>query len=282
MSQRKYFDIPSGRLGADPGIAFPGWDLCSESVAVLSPHDDDALLGAGYLIDAMLELGVPVSVVIFCQGDAGYSDAALRETIVQLRKQETLEAYRALGLPDEAVIRLDRPDFSLRRQVAWDGLGKENGLFGELIRLLRRLKVTRLLVANGHREHVDHTAVYDSGLFDGVQAADPVLADFGPAAPLRSTHVYSVWADFSPEDALTQGRENGLRANAGLTVGAEVEARIVEALRCYRSQINIIEGLVDMRQAKRADAGFIELYQWIDPRPKLDYAPYVNWLNGRS
>ena len=277
--KRNFFDIRSRRFAEDPGIVFPGWDRASESAVVLSPHDDDALLGAGYMIDALLDMGVRVSVVVFCKGDAGYSDVALRTSVVERRKLETLNAYKKLGLDERDLIALNLPDFSLRRHVAWDGLGLENGLYGEMIRLFRRLKTTRLFIANGYREHTDHTAVYEVGMFDGIQSADAILADFGAPTNLRSVHAYSVWADFSPEDALVSGRSADLRANMGLAVDEGVESKIIGAVRCYASQSAIIDGLVRMREAKRSEKGWIELYQWLDPRPRLPYAPYVDWVN---
>jgi len=282
MSKRIYFDIQNRIFGDDPGIVLPHWNKRDESVVVLSPHDDDALLGAGYMIDALLNMDVPVTVVIFCRGDAGYSEASLRDSIVDIRKTETQNAYMKLGLTAGNVILLDKPDFGLRRHVAWDGLGKENGLFGEMIRLLRQRSATRLFIANGYKEHSDHTAVYDVGMFDGIQSSDPILADFGKPTRLQSTHVFSVWADFSPEDALISGRETDLRANMGIAVDDDVEERIIEGLRCYVSQGKIIDGLIRMREEKRSDKGFIELYQLMDPRPKLPYAPYVDWVNRLS
>jgi LmbE family N-acetylglucosaminyl deacetylase len=279
MANGQYFDIPKRLLGEDISTVFPGWEPSNESVVIFSPHDDDALLGVGYMICEMVRQKVPITIVVFCKGDTGYSDAALRSGIVDTRKAETLNAYRLLGLTKEDILFMDRPDFALRRHVAWNGLEQEGGLFGEMIRLLRARRATRLFIANGYREHSDHTAVNDIGMFDGVQAGDPILADFGAIAQLKSTHVYSVWADFSPEDALVAGRKSDLRANMGMVADAAVEGRIIDAVRCYASQGEIIDGLVRMRAEKRSDKGYIELYQWVDPRPRLLYAPYVAWLN---
>jgi LmbE family N-acetylglucosaminyl deacetylase len=279
MANGHYFDIRKRLLSDDMNIVFPDWDTASESVVVFSPHDDDALLGVGYMLCELVRQKVPLTVVIFCKGDTGYSDAALRDSIVETRKSETLNAYRLLGLADTDIVFMDRPDFALRRHVAWNGLGQEGGLFGEIIRLLRARRATRLLIANGYREHSDHTAVNDAGMYDGVQAGDPILADFGATTRLRSAHIYAVWADFSPEDALVAGRKSDLRANMGMVAEAAVEERVSDAVRCYVSQGSIIEGLVRMRAEKRSDKGYIELYQWVDPRPRLPYAPYVAWLN---
>ncbi|HRX08220.1 MAG TPA: PIG-L family deacetylase [Candidatus Limiplasma sp.] len=279
MMKAGFFSIRYQTFSEDIRIIFPHWDQDTESVVVLSPHDDDALLGVGYMITHLVENHVPVKIVIFCKGDTGYSSPELRDSIVEIRKAETLNAYSRLGLSSDDIIFLDIPDFSLRKRVGWDGLGTDDAIFGKMIRLLRKHRVTRLMVANGHREHSDHTAVHDIGMFDGVQAGDPILSDYGELARLRSTHIYSVWADFSPDDALECERPLSLRANMGMAVDEAVEKKIIDALQCYVSQMDIIDGLVRMREEKRSDKGFIELYQWVDPRPRLSYAPYVAWLN---
>lgn len=279
MSERNYFDIPRNIFGESPDILFQDWNPADESVVILSPHDDDAVIGAGYMIDMLLHANIPVKIIIFCKGDAGYSVAGLRDVIVDTRKEETLLAYSHLGMAAEDIVMLDKPDFGLRRHVAWDGVGHENGLFGEMIRLLRKFKTTRLFIANGNREHIDHTAVYEIGLYHGIQSSDPILADFGLPVKLRSVHVYSVWADFSPEDALVAGRSTDLRANMGMVVDKIVEEHINESIRFYVSQGQIIENLIRMRASKQSKKGWVELYQLINPRPRLPYAPYVSWVD---
>ncbi len=75
-------------------MLFPDWRPGDEHVVVLSPHDDDALLGAGYLILAALANGAKVSAVIFCDGRAGYSAPAGREAGVEVQCGEREEGRR--------------------------------------------------------------------------------------------------------------------------------------------------------------------------------------------
>jgi hypothetical protein len=65
----------------------------------------------------------------------------------------------------------------------------------------------------------------------------------------------------------------------GMAVDASVEDAVMTGLTCYVSQMEIIAGLMAMRTTKQSEKGYIELYQWVDPRPRLPYAPYVAWLN---
>lgn len=72
----RYYDLKQ-QTGSDSiDLLFPGLDPTNEHVVVFSPHDDDAILGAGYLICALQEIGCPVTILIFCDGRAGYSTPA--------------------------------------------------------------------------------------------------------------------------------------------------------------------------------------------------------------
>ena len=67
-----YCDINTKTFTNDINLLFPGFGD-NEVLAVMSPHDDDAIIGAGYAMLAAQKAGAEVYVVIFCRGDAGYS-----------------------------------------------------------------------------------------------------------------------------------------------------------------------------------------------------------------
>ena len=179
MEQYRFYDLRAGRGGEEIDILFPGWQAGDERLMVLSPHDDDALLGAGYAISAALAHGAEAHVCIYCDGSAGYSVPEDRERIVAVRREETYTAYGLLGLGPEHVHRLELPDFSANQYLGWKLASGGYGVLQTLLPLMRRLRVTRLFVPNGYREHLDHEATYDSGRYDGVQVGDPVLVDLG-------------------------------------------------------------------------------------------------------
>ena len=43
------------RAGGGLDVLFPGWKGADERVCVYSPHDDDAILGAGYAMRAAMD-----------------------------------------------------------------------------------------------------------------------------------------------------------------------------------------------------------------------------------
>ncbi|UDL95555.1 PIG-L family deacetylase [Lichenihabitans sp. PAMC28606] len=79
---------------------------------VLSPHPDDESLGCGGLIAAACHVGVPVDVLVLTDG-AGSHPNSIRypaKRLAAVRREETEQAARALGLAPEHVGHLGLPD----------------------------------------------------------------------------------------------------------------------------------------------------------------------------
>lgn len=280
MPDIKYFNLGLGTWSDSIETLFPGWEGPSEKICVISPHDDDALLGAGYLILACKKLGATVYVMIVCNGSAGYSDVSEKSIIVERRKQETIRAYNVLGLSENEIIRLDYDDFSV-----WPFMGRflvagEEGSTKKVISTLRRLGITRLVVPNGYREHFDHEASYRIGAYDGPQAGDPIVVDWGVPTVIKNYLQYSVWADFSPEDALATGRSTDIRANRALLADHSFEDTVIKGIKEYSSQARIIDSLVKDRSERDFGEGWVELYLDFDPRPRLNYTLYKSVIFG--
>jgi len=277
----KYINTNNDICSDDINTLFPNWEAGKENLCVFSPHDDDALIGAGYAIKAAQKNGAEVYVFIFCSGNAGYSKPEQRESIVDIRKDETVKAYAELGVKEENIIRFDFCDFTALRYIGWKLDEDRDGSFKLIITALRKFKITRVLVPNHYREHIDHTAVYCIGAYDSPQAGDPVVVDWGEPNAVKSVAEYSVWADFSPEDALVEGRP--VRANRIVVTDEQCEGIIQKAIKHYESQGEIIKGLVKSRQDRRIQNGmYMELYILFDPRPKLDFKQYKNYLSDRN
>lgn len=269
-----FYDLNAQQASKGIELLFPGWFPERERVVVFSPHDDDAVIGAGHLIQAAQAFGGEVFVVIFCQGNAGYTSPEERATIVETRAAETLASYALLGVDAQHLIRLDYSDFSVLGHLGWQLPSGQEGTFPTTIKLLRRLGATRLLLPNSYREHIDHEAVGRIGSYDGPQAGDPIVADWGASSKIQSFLEYAVWGDFSPEDALVRGRGREIRANRALKGSPDAEERVLEAIRAFASQEKTIAHLIAAREQRKVGDGVLELYIDLDPRPMLDYKPY--------
>ena len=272
----RYYDLNSRLRSDEIATLFPGW--CNDEVVlVLAPHDDDAVLGPGFAIAAAQACGAAVHVLIFHDGSAGYATDDQRSGIVKQRREETLRALRRLDVPAENIHRFEFPDFTGPQFLGWRLPSGDLGVFGRIVPLARRIRATRLLIANGYREHFDHWGVHLAGLFFGPQIGDPVCGDWGEPSAIRSALVYSVWADFDPEDALLAGRDAVLRANRAVAAPPEVEQRIRTALGEWKSQASIIDAVGQTRDQRRLEDGhYLELYLALEPRPRLEYGPYLD------
>jgi len=277
MEKNLYVNLREQTYSDSIDTLFPNWQKGQkERLAVFGAHDDDPLLGAGYAMAAAMDCGAEVHVVIFCKGDCGYSTPNQKKDIVETRRVENENALVKFGVAEENITRFEYPDFSLKQYAGNHLECGGSGTFLKIVDFIRQKGITRVLIPNGYREHFDHTALYEMCMYDIIQAGDPVVSDRGNTQKVKSTLQYSVWADFSPEDVLVSGdKEVVIRANRAILCPQSVENRVCEAIKEYVSQLQIIENLMVSRKARNVGEGFIELYMELEPRPKLDFAPYV-------
>lgn len=177
-------------------------------------------------------------------------------------------------MKEEEIFYFDIPDFSLAPYVN-RCLPEKEGLFEEQLRLFRREKVSRVVFSSGYYEHWDHTAVYYMGVYTSPQAGDPILADLGPPWEPKSYYAYSVWGDFEPEVGAAQGK---LRADKGILVSREKEEKVRRAIQAFASQKKIFKTIVDYREKRKSEFGYLELYKTIPIRKQIDYSAYFHHL----
>ncbi len=275
-----FFDIDYKRSGGME-ILFPGWQDADERICVYSPHDDDAIIGAGYAMRAAMEADAEMHVIIVCDGACGYSTFSEKEGIVERRRRETLDCYRTFGVPEKNVLFLSYPDFSAIQHVGRVLDPARDGHFRTTVSELRRRRITRILAPNHYHEHIDHLAAFLMASYDAPQAGDVHSVDWAVPYPIRSVAQYSVWAEMDPEDALVAGRDVRLRGNVVAVAGAEDEDAVMAGIRRYPSQAAIIASLVEQRRERRLpDGRFIEVYRRFNPRPKFDFSPYKELIAG--
>jgi len=115
-------------------------------VMVVSPHPDDAEIGAGGTIASWVRQGREVIYVVCTNGDKGSSDPNMTsETLSQIRQQEQREAAKILGV--SKVIFLGYPDGGLEDTPAFRG---------ELVRLIREHRPDVVLTTDPYRRYLWH------------------------------------------------------------------------------------------------------------------------------
>lgn len=276
MEKYTFIDTNTKEKSNSLETLFPGWDGPNERVMVYAGHDDDAILGCGYAMSAILDDGAQLFLTIACNGHCGYSTPEEKDTIVERRREEAYQCYERFGIPRDHILRLEYPDFSANNFIGLflDG-DKTEGHFTKTIPFLRKNKITRILVVNHYREHNDHSAANWMGAYDAPQAGDAHSVDWAEPYPVKSVAEFSCWADFDPEDAMVSGRPAEMRANVALAVDPVVEEKVLEGIKAYPSQAAIIEDLCAQRAGRKLpDGRMIECYLKFDPRPKFNFEPY--------
>lgn len=275
MKKYTYLDTNTKKQTDTLEALFPDWKGSKERVMVYSPHDDDAILGAGYAMRAAIDDGAEVYLTIVCNGHCGYSVPEEKDTIVETRRKETYECYKRFGIPEDHILRLEFPDFSAIQYVGLQLDPEREGHFLKTMKMLRDNKITRILVPNHYHEHIDHWAAYMIAAFDAPQAGDAHTVDLATPYPVQSVAQYSVWAELDPEDAILSGRDKNIRANLVMAVDQSVEDKVIDGIKAFPSQEKIIDDLVAQRAARKLDDGrYIECYIKFDPRPKFNFEPY--------
>ncbi len=85
----------------------PAWRPPALATVVVAPHPDDESLGAGAIIAAQCEAGVPVSIIAVSDGEAAYENFP---DLAAVRRAEQSAAASKLGVKGANIIRLGLPD----------------------------------------------------------------------------------------------------------------------------------------------------------------------------
>lgn len=170
------------------------------SVLFVSPHDDDAAIGAGMLINLLVRVGVQVHVAVVTDGRMGYFRSEFRNTIVGVRRDETVRAYRLLGVPESQVHFLGFPDGNtwsfLGRRLAQPGepsIEGHTGLENHLTWVVRQVKPKIIVTAALEDIHPDHKAVAMAVPIVRFHASNGIWPELGPAIPEPRLMEYPVY-----------------------------------------------------------------------------------------
>ncbi len=232
------------RVGPTLASVSRHWQGKKERFLVVSPHDDDAVLGAGLLIQLAKRENVPVHVLIVTDGSMGYCSVKEKDTIIQTRCGESFQCYQSLGVPPENIVRLDFPDCRLNdyrgRRPAEAGdplaIGGFTGLQNSFTHHLRNVKPTQCFLPTWNDLHPDHRIVYEEFLISLFHAAGNIWPELGkplPSAPYVNT--YAVYCDFAAPPTLRMRTPQSYLDNK------------LAAIECFRSQRQISSLIENVR-----------------------------------
>lgn len=211
----------------------------------VSPHDDDLCIGAGLLIQAAVQEGVDVQVVIVTDGCLGYCRPEERDDIVAIRKRETYASFSVLGVAEQNVRYIGYPDGGLvayigrrRAQPGEASLEGYVGLQNALTYHVRRCRPVRVFVPTHTDLHPDHRIVHSELMISLFHASGAIWPELGePLEQVPTVGELAVYCDFAERPNLE-------------IVGDEDVFRIkLNSIEVYRSQIQIGALVESLRQA---------------------------------
>jgi LmbE family N-acetylglucosaminyl deacetylase len=222
------------------------WQGRRERFLFVSPHDDDAAIGAGLFIQRVQDEGVPVDVLIVTDGRMGYCSDEERATISDIRRAETFAAYQKLGVPQSNIAWMGFPDCQLtacqgRRLAGPDEAGAVagyGGLQNALTHHLRRVRPTQCFVPTSADLHPDHRAVHSELMISIFHAAGAIWPELGqPLDGAPHVHEMAVYCNFPTPPRLR------------LRTPAELLETKLAALACFASQRQIASLLKQVAEA---------------------------------
>ncbi len=219
-------------------------DITDEVWLFVSPHDDDACLGAGLWIQAAIQAGVTVYLLIVTDGRMGYCQPNELEKIIETRRVETYDSCERLGLDQRFIRYIDYPDGALyvlqgRRTPTpdIDPIRGYIGLQNAMTYYLRDLRPTRVFVPTAADLHPDHRITHSELMISLFHAYGGIWPELGkPINAIPTVYEWAVYCDF-PSDP-------------NLQVWADEKAfsRKMESMAAFRSQTQIAQLLDNMRQ----------------------------------
>jgi len=198
------------RTGTELANVSRHWQDEKERFLMISPHDDDAVLGAGLLIQLAKRENVPVHILIVTDGSMGYCSIEEKDTIADIRRDESYECYEKLGVPKENIIWLGFPDCRINefrgRTPAEAGpqtIEGFTGLQNAFTHQLRKIRPTQCFLPTSNDLHPDHRIIYDEFLISLFHSAGNIWPELGK--PLQSVpyiHTFAVYCDFAAPPTL--------------------------------------------------------------------------------
>jgi LmbE family N-acetylglucosaminyl deacetylase len=199
------------RVGSKLASVSRHWQGKKERFLVISPHDDDAVLGAGLLIQLAKRENVPVHIMIVTDGSMGYCSIKEKDTIAEIRRGETFECYQSLSVPKANIIWLGFPDCRLNNFRGRSPTNSDNhlaiegfvGLQNTFTYYLRKIKPTQCFLPTNNDLHPDHRIIFEEFLISLFHSAGNIWPELGrPLNKVPYINTYAVYCDFAAPPTL--------------------------------------------------------------------------------
>lgn len=134
-------------------------EITQKSAMIISPHQDDEVLGCGGVIGLKREQNIPVQVVFVTDGAASHSWHPNFKSgeIVPVRRDEALTALSILGVDASQIHFLDNPDSKL----LFLNETERQKIIAKLAQLLQSFQPQEVYVPHRKDRTKDHEATYE-------------------------------------------------------------------------------------------------------------------------
>lgn len=129
-----------------------------KSAMVFSPHQDDETFGCGGMIALKRESGIPVIVTFLTDGQGSANSEQNRQNeIIQIRKQEAVNALDILGVKPSEIHFLEKPDGTLPDLENEE----KQQIIKQISQLIKHYQPEEVYVPHRRDCHRDHEAAYE-------------------------------------------------------------------------------------------------------------------------
>ena len=230
----------------NPADIWVDWKGDRETWLFLAPHDDDIILGAGLTFLAALSEGIPTYAAITTNGESGYCRPEHKGKVAQLRHDEAVASFGAMGLPQSNLIFLGYHDAGLDHFTGhfWTdekgptAIEGSTGIENSYTWLLRKVRPTRVFFPSITDIHPDHQKTHEEMVISVFHAQGNIWPELGEPIPeIPYLYEYATYSDFqTPPDMR-------------ITVPEELLEKKLAGIAAYKSQEQIGALIAIQRQA---------------------------------
>jgi LmbE family N-acetylglucosaminyl deacetylase len=161
---------------------------------LVSPHDDDFLIGFGLGAALAVQEGIEVHAAVLTDGALGYVTLEERAGLVETRRAELKAGASLVGVEEARLHRFELPDGGLINRQGCHGDAPTSAQ--RLVGLLRTVRPRAVFVCTPTDTHPDHRAAASETAIALVWASSRIWLELGEPIEAPALYYYAVYQPF--------------------------------------------------------------------------------------